>query len=50
MKKLTLFDGSVVENEIGFDFVSGWAIPSNVKQVDFEDGTILNNPDFVETE
>lgn len=46
MKKLTLFDNSIVESEIGYDHVTGWAIPSNVKQVEFEDGTILENPNY----
>lgn len=47
MKKLKLFDGSVIEGEIGYDPASGdWSIPSNVKQVEFEDGTILENPNF----
>jgi len=50
MKKLTLFNDSIIESEIGHDFINGWAIPSNVKQVEFEDGTILENPDFVEPE
>lgn len=50
MKKLTLFDDSVVEGEIGYDHFTGWAIASNIKQVEFEDGTILENPDFVEPE
>lgn len=50
MKKLKLNDGSIIEAELGWDFNNGWAIPSNVKQVEFEDGTILNNPDFVEPE
>jgi len=46
MKKLTLFDDSIIDGEIGYDHVTGWAIPSNVKQVEFEDGSILQNPDF----
>ncbi len=46
MKKLTLFDDSIIETEIGYDHFTGWAISSNVKQVEFEDGTILENPDF----
>lgn len=50
MKKLTLFDDSIIETEIGFDHHIGWTISSNVKKVEFEDGSILNNPDFVETE
>ena len=50
MKKIILHDDSIVETEIGFDHVTGWAIPSNVKQVEFEDGTILENPDFVSPE
>lgn len=50
MKKLTLFDNSNIETEIGFDHVTGWAIPSNVKQVEFEDGTILENPNYVAQE
>jgi len=51
MKKMKMFDDSIIDgNDIGFDFINGWAIPSNVKQVEFEDGTILENPDFVEPE
>lgn len=46
MKKLTLFDDSIIEGEIGFDHVTGWAISSNIKKVEFEDGTIIENKDF----
>lgn len=46
MKKIVLYDDSVVETEIGYDHINGWAIPPNVKEVEFEDGTILENPDF----
>lgn len=48
MKKLTLFDNSILETEIGYDQLTGWAIPSNVKQVEFEDGTVLENENFDE--
>lgn len=50
MKKITLFDGSVIEGEIGYDSILGWQIPSNIIDVEFEDGTILINPNFVEPE
>jgi len=50
MKKLTMFDDSIREGEIGYDHVNGWAIPPDVKSVEFENGTILVNPDFQEPE
>jgi len=51
MKKLKMSDGSIVLDEIGFDNVNNkWAIPENVQSVEFEDGTILENPDFVSPE
>jgi len=50
MKKLILDDDSILESEIGFDSINGWSIPKNVKEVEFEDGTIFKNPNFVETE
>lgn len=46
MKKLTLFDNSIVDGEIGHDHTNGWAISNDVKSVEFEDGTILENPNF----
>lgn len=47
MKKLTLHDNSIIESEIGWDNIDHrWSIPLNVKTIEFEDGTILENPDF----
>jgi len=50
MKKLTLSDNSIIETELGYDPVTGWAISSNIKKVEFEDGTILENSNYVEQE
>ncbi len=50
MKKLKLFDDSIIEGEIGYDAATGWAIPLNVKEVVFEDGTVLENPNYVKPE
>lgn len=46
MKKLNLFNNLIIDGEIGFDHATGWAIRKDVKSVEFEDGTILINPDF----
>lgn len=46
MKKLKLFDGKILESELGHDNQIGWLIPNDVQSVEFEDGTILINPDF----
>lgn len=49
MKKLTFQDGSVVESEIGWTGQT-WSVPKGVVSIEFEDGTILEKPDFVESE
>lgn len=46
MKKLKLFDGKILEGELGYDSQTGWSIPNDVQSVEFEDGTVLINPDF----
>jgi len=40
-------DGSIIESELGHDPINGWALSPNIEQVEFEDGTVLVNPDFV---
>lgn len=50
MKKLKLFDNSIIEADLGWDFINGWQIPPNVLEVEFEDGTILENPNYVAQE
>jgi len=47
MKKLKMSDGSIIESELGHDPINGWALSPNIEQVEFEDGTVLVNPDFV---
>lgn len=46
MKKLKLFDDKILEGELGYDNQIGWSIPNDVQSVEFEDGTILINPNF----
>jgi hypothetical protein len=46
MKKLKLLDGTILESDIGHDPVTGWSIPNNVRSIEFEDGTILENQNF----
>jgi hypothetical protein len=46
MKKLKLFDGKILEGELGHDNQTGWSIPNDVQSVEFEDGKVLINPDF----
>ena len=46
MKKLTMSDNSIVETELGFDQINGWSFPSNVKEAEFENGTIIQNDDY----
>lgn len=46
MKTLLMFDGTVQQSEIGYDHLTGWSIPSDVVTVEFEDGTVLANPNF----
>lgn len=46
MKKLNMYDGVVVDSELGYDNQIGWSIPNDVQSVEFEDGTILINPNF----
>ena len=45
-----MFDDSIRVDELGYDHITGWALSSNIKKVEFEDGTILENPDFVSPE
>lgn len=47
MKNIKLFDDSIIQGEIGWDNVNfKWLLPSNIKEVEFEDGTIIENPNY----
>lgn len=46
MKKIKLFDGKILDGELGHDNQTGWSIPNDVQSVEFEDGTILINENF----
>ena len=46
MKKLITFDNLILESDLGYDPATGWSIPNNVRSVEFEDGTLLENPNF----
>lgn len=46
MKKLKLFDGKIIDGDLGHDSITGWSIPSDVQSVEFEDGRILINENF----
>lgn len=51
MRKLTLSDNSIVFGDVGYDPATlKFVFPSNIKQVEFEDGTILENSNYVEQE
>lgn len=45
MKKLKI-GNSIIETEIGYDQVNGWVVSPNVQEIEFEDGTILENPEY----
>ena len=46
MKKLKLFDGKIIDGNLGYDHATGWSFPFDVQSVVFEDGSILENPKF----
>jgi len=47
MRKITLFDNSVVDGDIGYDpATTSFVWRSDVKSIEFEDGKILKNPNF----
>ncbi len=46
MKKIKLFDGKILDGDLGHDNKTGWSIPNDVQSVEFEDGTVLINENF----